>query len=793
MSLAVERARAGRRPFAMVEMDLDFCTRTYGVAPCTAAIGVTGTVKCFNTRATCQDSAHYLSAPRTYRFCQNVLDLPRDLDALPFLESVSLSPTRLKIGSGLGERASVTLTLRDGLHNDSGNDPYGAERTYDPLTQGTFFGRFLARNLYYLGRPLRIKTGYLVDNAAGAPVVDDANFQTRLYFIEKIDGPDASGAVTITAKDILKLADDDRAQAPRVAQGRLLAALTEIATAATLTPTGIGDGVDSYGRALYPASGKLRINDEVMSFTRSGDALTLSGRGSNFTTAAAHEANDAVQPCYVATGLALHAILYDLLVNYAGVPAAYIPLADWEAETAAYSNSRLYSAVVSAPEGVSRLLNELCEIGPAYLWWDETRSEIIFRLLRPASSASLELTDDANFIADSIKVQDRLDLRVSEAWIYFGQHSPNEPLDKASNYGVLTVTVGDGETQQKYAQSRVQQVFSRWLLSTARTAADGVADSLIQRYDEAPLQIEFALDPKDGALWTGDLFRARTRLIQGPDGAPSITVFQVLQAAEVQGQSRYQYTALEERYTPSAASGQRIIDFSEPQYLDSNLRTIHDQQYAAPTAAVDVIVYIRANTILGSSSSATPAFSIGDWPTGTTITVNLIGRVQGKGGLGGNGGSASVAPQAGSTGGPALYTRFPITLIYTDGELWSGGGGGGGNGVFTVGSVHVGGSAGGGGAGLNPGDGGQRGVTSGGSASPDSTDGSDGTTEAGGAGGPTNARGGNGGGPGLAGETPPSYLGSSPAAGGSTGYSVDGWSYVTVSGAPGDKRGPTIN
>ncbi len=74
--------------------------------------------------------------------------------------------------------------------------------------------------------------------------------------------------------------------------------------------------------ALYPASGKLRINDEVMSFTRSGDALTLSGRGSNFTTAAAHEANDAVQPCYVATGLALHAILYDLLVNYAGVPAA---------------------------------------------------------------------------------------------------------------------------------------------------------------------------------------------------------------------------------------------------------------------------------------------------------------------------------------------------------------------------------------------------------------------------------------------------------------------------------------
>ena len=43
----------GRQPFQYVEIDLDYCANTAGVAPCTAL--QTGDAKCFNTYATCND------------------------------------------------------------------------------------------------------------------------------------------------------------------------------------------------------------------------------------------------------------------------------------------------------------------------------------------------------------------------------------------------------------------------------------------------------------------------------------------------------------------------------------------------------------------------------------------------------------------------------------------------------------------------------------------------------------------------------------------------------------------
>jgi hypothetical protein len=60
MSFDTLRVKVGRRPITIVEVDLDFCQNTYGLAPCTAAIGTTGTVKCFNTFKSCQI---LLSAP----------------------------------------------------------------------------------------------------------------------------------------------------------------------------------------------------------------------------------------------------------------------------------------------------------------------------------------------------------------------------------------------------------------------------------------------------------------------------------------------------------------------------------------------------------------------------------------------------------------------------------------------------------------------------------------------------------------------------------------------------------
>src|SRR3954465_10733275 len=62
MTYAALKKELGREPVTILEVDLDYCANTYGVAPCTAAVGVTGSAKCFNTRKTCQDANHYTIA-----------------------------------------------------------------------------------------------------------------------------------------------------------------------------------------------------------------------------------------------------------------------------------------------------------------------------------------------------------------------------------------------------------------------------------------------------------------------------------------------------------------------------------------------------------------------------------------------------------------------------------------------------------------------------------------------------------------------------------------------------------
>jgi hypothetical protein len=75
MTLASEAARVGRQPAIVLEMDCDTCSRVYGTAPCTAAIGVTGTQRCFNTKKTCQDPANFDKAVQLFRFSDRPLTL----------------------------------------------------------------------------------------------------------------------------------------------------------------------------------------------------------------------------------------------------------------------------------------------------------------------------------------------------------------------------------------------------------------------------------------------------------------------------------------------------------------------------------------------------------------------------------------------------------------------------------------------------------------------------------------------------------------------------------------------
>ena len=136
---------------------------------------------------------------------------------------------------------------------------------------------------------MRVYSGYLEQDGS----FNAANFEVRTYVIEQWDGIDTNGITKITAKDILKLASDDRAVAPKASIGKITLDMTTSTTSVNLTPTGIGSD--------YGSSGYVRIGSEVMAFTRSGDTLTLT-RAQKGTTASTHKQGDTVQLCYQVVG-----------------------------------------------------------------------------------------------------------------------------------------------------------------------------------------------------------------------------------------------------------------------------------------------------------------------------------------------------------------------------------------------------------------------------------------------------------------------------------------------------------
>lgn len=235
-----------------VEIDLPYCSRTFGVAPCTA----TGPNKCFNSKATCLDVANYNNDPVTLRFAYDTGYLPSEIDAFPSIRSVEYDPATISLGENLGQRATVTVAFNDHRHSDTGEgfDEYLSSRSYDPFSQGTFWGKFRARHPYLRGRNLRLIQGFLGD--------DLADMETRHFVIDSFSGPTPQGVFTIVAKDILKLADGDRAVAPALSGGFLTSDITDSATALTLSPAGIGN-------TDYPSTGYGNIGgNEIVTFER---------------------------------------------------------------------------------------------------------------------------------------------------------------------------------------------------------------------------------------------------------------------------------------------------------------------------------------------------------------------------------------------------------------------------------------------------------------------------------------------------------------------------------------------
>lgn len=755
------------RQLVYVEIDQDFCSLTYGVAPCTASIPTTGSAKCYNTRKTCQDTTNFTNEPVTLRFGLDVDYLPLDIECIPSIMNWGVSPAIISLGEDLGLRAEMRVTFKDHPWSDTGpgGDKYLADRTYDPFTVGTFWGKWRARVQYLRGKAIRLIVGYEGQSLA--------EMETRHFIIESFDGPTPDGSFSIIGKDPLKLLDGDRAQAPFPNNGFLVADLTDVGTSFTLAPSGIGD-------AEYPASGYINIGGaEIVAFTRSADTITITARGQLGTSAQAHSAQDRAQTVLRYDGNDPADIIYDLMVNYAGIDASYIDLADWLAETENFLR-RVYSATIGDPESIKKLIVELIQQAALSVWWDDIGQKIRLRVLR-AIDTDAELLGPEIIQRGSFRTMEQPDKRVSQVWIYYGQRNPLQRLEDLDNFRSLAVSA-DLEAETNYGSPMIRKIYSRWIASGGRTVATRVGDIILGRYKDPPRRFNMTMLRGVKELVAGQGYRATWWTIQDVTGSTTNAPLQITRVSPNSGQ--FEYEAEEQLYQiidPEDLENRTLI--FDAAILDVNLRNVHDALYPAPEVSdtFTLRVYIETNVVVGASTPANAAMIVGTWPAGVTIEIYNNGRIQGAGGKGGNAAKNGVAAQNGSPGGLAFYTRQAVTLNNLSGKIYGGGGGGGG-GAIKDGGKQAGG--GGGGAGHVAGAGGATG-------NGDNNAGSSGTLDAGGAGGIATTSGawsgGNGGGPAQVGAKP-----GGGGLGGAAGGAIDGNSYITFS-AIGDIRGTRVN
>lgn len=809
----------GRETVVFFETDQPLCVRAWGdgvgsppISPggCTAVLGVSGSRKCFNTRFTCPVPASYSASALTLRFCRPQMGLEQYGNVIPsMIGSPSTTPAMInlaamdKSSSALGIRESVSLTFTDHLHSDLLVDPYRLQRKtgaaasgsppemYDPYQQGTFWGKWIARNPYFSGYPCRIREGFVGD------ALED--MRVRHYIIDRIDGP-SDGVVKLVAKDLFSKVEALKAQAPLASRGELSAGISAVAGSASLSPAGIG-------AADYPASGYVAIGDEIAAFTRSGDTLTLTQRGALHTDADEHDIEDLVQVVLEYTTELPHEIIYDLLVTYTAIPASAIDLAEWAA--LASDITALYTGRVAKPTAVLDLIGEICEQAGITIWPDVSTGMIRLAALR-ATAPSATVDDDTWIVEGSLTLKRRSEKRASEVWVHYGQKNPVKDLEDDRNYH-SRVVVADlaAEGDDQYGTAAIRKVFSRWIPQFGGQFAEECGERILGMFRDVPTEASFSIHAsRDSELDLAAPFTLRTADVQDETGAVLDVTYVPIEIER--GENEINITA--QGFTFSAGGNDvggndRNISI-ENDSMDLNLRTIHDSLFTAPVGGSPgetVTFTVLADVSIGSTSTSAAALRTGSWPAGVHLVLVNEGRIEGKGGAGGTGGEGTNTGNqdgaSGEAGGGALLVEYALTIDNSAGEIWGGGGGGGGGaGAWTNlgGPIRTAGAGGGGGGAGNLGGAAGSGGFSGffpGSAGSDGTDSAGGTNGGGGTNGTllTAGAGGAAGGPGLNGSsgTAGTPNTGTPGTGGGAGAYIVGISSVTWI-AMGDLRGGVV-
>ena len=535
-----------RKPVQLIEMFLDFCDNEYGnsTAPSTCTANSGAGNECYNTKTSCQDTTNYrldTNGKLAYRFGSEeggAFNSSRFFkNSYPALISVTSAPVEIIPTKGVSLRANVTIKLRDFYSSGADVDPYFETRNLIALESGSYLQKLVQRNSFYVGRKIRVYDGY-IDNTGVAQMFDgQKDYVIDSFQLDK-------DVLTIKCKDPMTLADELKAKVPVPTE---FALKVDLATGTSLNVVLTINGSNASAEQIhaeYGTSGFIRINEEIMAYTRAeGDAnmdLESTNRAEWGSEQKAHGAGDSVQKCVVygqydggGATTTINDVAYDLLVNQAGVPAVAInnlPSGrySWADEKTAWLASYRIDAIFSEPKEINKQLSQLGSMVGVNFFYDELSAQIKMKAETPELDTTIikTITDDV-IVEDSVKFINSEKERISRVYYYYNMRNHVEDRDKPKNFKNLYVVAdSDGETASEYGVAGIKTIYAYGITDTSTAAS--VAQRVLGRFKNTPKTLSFKIDASNASVQTGDHFYLKTNQIVDFDGVPVTTEMQCL-------------------------------------------------------------------------------------------------------------------------------------------------------------------------------------------------------------------------------------------------------------------------
>ncbi len=559
-----------RKPLQMVEMFLDFCDNEYGNSddPSTCEAAAAAGNECYNTRFTCQDPIHFrtdTSGKLSYKFFNEVGEGVRGRagyeHAYPALVSVTSAPVEIIPTKGVSVRANVTIKLRDFFSTGADVDPYFETRDLIAIESGSYFQKLMQRNPYYIGRTIRVYDGF-VDHLGNSRLTDGK----KEYVIDSMALD--KDILTIKCKDPMTLGDDLKSKVPAPSGFSLKASIGHGTESSIVLQIGGADATAAELQAEYGTSGFVRIEKEILAFTRSSTDAHItfhsSGRGEWGTKALVsgetYDAGELVQNCVAfgsydgsGNGVKFNDVAYELLVNQAKINPAVINNGSggaysWADEKTLWLNSFRIDAIFSEPKEINRQLAELGSMVGVNLFYEDRAGMIVLKAETPELDTNKLFTiTDSEIVEDSLKFINSEKERISRVYYYYNLRDHTEDRDKPKNYRNLYVNIdSDGELPQEYGKESNKTIFG-YGISDSSTAIT-VSQRLLSRFKATPKTVQFEIDVSKANIKTGSHFNLNTRHIVDESGIPQTIEMQCLSIKLNYKKQSYQIKAKQFRF-----------------------------------------------------------------------------------------------------------------------------------------------------------------------------------------------------------------------------------------------------